>query len=81
MRNRVWPLELQLIRAEKDNSANHQVGKGGLPPLFFMKKKQTKKEKASSKPEKITGEEALSRVKKFAERKEKIIAFIIESKN
>ena len=46
-----------------------------------MKKKQTKKEKTSSKPGKITGEEALSRVKKFAERKEKIIAFIIESKN
>lgn len=47
-----------------------------------MKQKKPKKaEKNSSKPEKITAEESLARVKKFAERKEKIIAFIIESKN
>jgi hypothetical protein len=47
-----------------------------------MKEKKTKKQsKASSKPEKITGEEALSRMKDFSQRKEQIIATIIESKN
>jgi hypothetical protein len=40
-----------------------------------------KKEKASSKPEKISAEEALKRMKNFAKRKEKMIAFIIESEN
>jgi hypothetical protein len=47
-----------------------------------MKQSKPKKQtKTSSKPEKISGEEALKRMKSFAERKEKIIAFIIESKN
>lgn len=46
-----------------------------------MKKDRTKKQKTSSKPEKITAAESLRRVKSFAERKEKIIAFIIESEN
>jgi hypothetical protein len=47
-----------------------------------MKREKSKKQsKDSSKPEKITGEEALSRMKKFSERKEQIIAFIRESKN
>ena len=55
-----------------------------MPPLFrkFMKQeKQAKKEKTSSKPEKITAAESLRRVKSFTERKEKIIAFIIKSEN
>jgi len=47
-----------------------------------MKEKKTKKEtKTSSRPEKITGAEALSRMKDFTKRKEQIIAFIIKSKN
>jgi hypothetical protein len=46
-----------------------------------MKKEKSKKAKPSSRPEKITGEEALSRMKDFTKRKEKIIAAIIESKN
>jgi hypothetical protein len=44
-------------------------------------KKQDKKAKTSSRPEKITGDEALSRMKSFNERKETIIAFIVKSKN
>jgi hypothetical protein len=43
--------------------------------------KPQKKAKTSSKPEKITGEEALSRMKDFTRRKEKIIAAIRKSKN
>jgi hypothetical protein len=45
--------------------------------------KQTKKNNAKekSKPEKISAEESLRRMKNFTERKEKTIAFIIESKN
>jgi hypothetical protein len=43
--------------------------------------KPEKNAKTSSKPEKITGEEALSRMKNFTKRKEKIIAFIRASKN
>jgi hypothetical protein len=47
-----------------------------------MKREKSKKQsKASSKPEKITGEEALLRIKNFSKRKEQIIAAIIESKN
>jgi hypothetical protein len=47
-----------------------------------MKREKTeKKAKTSSKPEKITGEEALAKMKDFTKRKEKIIAFIRESKN
>jgi hypothetical protein len=47
-----------------------------------MKREKSKKQaKTSSKPEKITGEEALSRMKDFSQRKEQIIAAIIESKN
>jgi hypothetical protein len=47
-----------------------------------MKREKTKKQaKASSRPEKITGEEALSRMKDFTRRKEKIIADIRASKN
>ena len=45
------------------------------------RKKRKKKGGESSKPEKITGEEALKRMKTFAERKEKMIAFIIKSEN
>ncbi len=48
----------------------------------FMKQTKHKKEpKNSSKPEKITAEEALKRMKIFSERKEKMIAFIIKSEN
>jgi hypothetical protein len=36
---------------------------------------------ALSKPEKVTAAEALTRMKNFTRRKEKMIAFIIESKN
>ncbi len=43
-----------------------------------MKKKTAKD---SSKPEKISAEESLTRMKKFSERKEKMIADIRESKN
>ncbi len=47
-----------------------------------MKREKSKKQaKDSSKPEKITGEEALSRMKDFSQRKEKIIADIRQSKN
>lgn len=46
-----------------------------------MKQEKKKNAKTSSKPEKITAEESLKRMKNFAERKEKIIAAIIESKN
>ena len=45
------------------------------------KEEKRKSAKTSSKPEKITGEESLSRMKNFTERKEKIIASIIKSKN
>jgi hypothetical protein len=44
-----------------------------------MPKKEEKQ--SPSKPEKISGQEALRRMKKFGERKEKIIASIIASKN
>jgi hypothetical protein len=44
-------------------------------------KKQKKQAKTSSKPEKITGAEALARMKDFTRRKERIIADIRESKN
>jgi hypothetical protein len=40
-----------------------------------------KQKKKSSKPEKISAEVSLRRMKNFSERKEKIIAFIRESKN
>ncbi|HEY0658155.1 MAG TPA: hypothetical protein VGD05_06760 [Pyrinomonadaceae bacterium] len=46
-----------------------------------MKQTKKKTDKDSSKPEKITAAEALEKMKKFAERKEKIIASIIKSKN
>ncbi|HEY8560976.1 MAG TPA: hypothetical protein VIL74_11445 [Pyrinomonadaceae bacterium] len=47
-----------------------------------MKKEEKKTEtKTSSKPEKITGAEALSKMKDFSKRKEQIIAFIRASKN
>jgi len=47
-----------------------------------MKQEKKKKDaKTSSKPEKITSEEALSRMKDFSRRKEQIIADIRESKN
>lgn len=50
--------------------------------LFLMKQEKPKKKaKASSKPEKITGVEALKKMKEFSERKEKIIANIRKSKN
>ena len=38
-------------------------------------------QKPSSKPEKVTGEQALERMKRFGERKEKMIASILASKN
>ncbi len=45
-----------------------------------MKQEKRKKEaKTSSKPEKISAGEALTRMKNFSERKEKMIAFIIKS--
>jgi hypothetical protein len=44
-------------------------------------KKPKKEVKTSSRPEKVTGEEALARMKDFSKRKEQIIAAIIESKN
>jgi hypothetical protein len=48
----------------------------------MTKKPKTKKEmKTSSKPEKITGAEALQRMKDFPRRKEQIIANIRASKN
>jgi hypothetical protein len=47
----------------------------------MKQEKKKKPAKTSSKPEKITGEEALSRMKNFSERKEQIIAYIRESKN
>lgn len=47
----------------------------------MKREKQNKEAKNSSKPEKITAEEALKRVKNFTERKEKMIAFIIKSAN
>lgn len=43
--------------------------------------KEKQKKKDSSKPEKISAEESLKRMKNFSERKEKIIANIRESKN
>lgn len=43
--------------------------------------KKKKNAKTSSKPEKISAEESLARMKKFSERKEQIIAFIRESQN
>lgn len=46
-----------------------------------MKREKAKKTKKSDKPEKITAEESLARMKNFAERKEKTIAFISASKN
>ena len=47
-----------------------------------MKSEKTKnKAKTSSKPEKITGEEALSRMKDFTKRKEQIVADIRARKN
>ena len=47
----------------------------------MKREKQKKQAKTSSKPEKITGQEALSRMKDFSRRKEQIIADIRESKN
>jgi hypothetical protein len=47
----------------------------------MKREKQKKDTKTSSKPEKITAEEALKRMKNFTERKEKMIAFIIKSEN
>jgi hypothetical protein len=44
-------------------------------------KKRKKKAKTASKPEKISAEEALKRMKSFSQRKEKMIAFIIKSEN
>lgn len=44
-------------------------------------KKPKKEAKNSSKPEKITGEEALTRMKDFSKRKEQIIAAIRKSQN
>jgi hypothetical protein len=49
--------------------------------IFMPKKKQKRDAKDSSKPEKISAEESLQRMKTFSERKEKIIANIRESKN
>jgi len=47
-----------------------------------MKKESKKKpEKTSSKPEKVSAEESLERMKTFSKRKEKIVAFIVESQN
>lgn len=47
-----------------------------------MKQDKKKKDaKKSSKPEKITGAQALARMKDFSKRKEQIIAVIRESKN
>jgi hypothetical protein len=43
--------------------------------------KQKKSAEKSSEPVKITAEEALKKMKNFSERKEKIVASIIESKN
>jgi hypothetical protein len=47
----------------------------------MKQEEQKKKTKNSSKPEKISAGEALTRMKNFSERKEKMIAFIIESEN
>jgi hypothetical protein len=49
--------------------------------IFMPKEKQKKNAKDFSKPEKISAEESLQRMKKFSERKEKIVANICESKN
>jgi hypothetical protein len=47
-----------------------------------MKQDKTgKNAKKSSKPEKISADESLARMKDFTKRKEKMIAFIIASKN
>jgi hypothetical protein len=47
-----------------------------------MKREKTKKQsKTSSEPEKITAEEALSKMKDFTRRKEQIIADIRARKN
>ena len=47
-----------------------------------MKHEKRKREaKTSTMPEKISAEQALTRMKNFSKRKEKMIAFIIESKN
>jgi len=47
----------------------------------MKREKKQKNPDKSPKPEKITGEEALSRMKNFSRRKEQIIAFIIKSEN
>jgi hypothetical protein len=47
-----------------------------------MKREKEKKDaKDSSKPEKVSAEESLRRTRDFTKRKEKMIAFIIQSKN
>jgi hypothetical protein len=45
------------------------------------KKKTKAKEAVSSNPEKVSAEGSLERMKEFSKRKEKIIAFILKSKN
>jgi hypothetical protein len=49
-----------------------------MPP---EKKNKKKSEKTSSRPEKISAGESLKRMKKFSERKEKMLADIRESQN
>ena len=47
----------------------------------MKKKKVEKSEIQSSKPEKLSAEESLKRMKNFTKRKEKMIAFIKQSAN
>ena len=47
----------------------------------MKQEKKQKNAKNSSKPEKITSAQSLSRMKDFSKRKEQIIAVIRESKN
>jgi hypothetical protein len=54
--------------------------KGKLSPTM-KRAKPNKNAKTSSQPEKISAEEALKRMKSFRQRKEKMIAFISQSKN
>ena len=46
-----------------------------------MKKKSAKKGASSDSPEQVKGDEALKRMKAFAERKEKFVAAIKKSKD
>ena len=52
-----------------------------MAPMGSMSKKHSKQKESKNSAEQISGEEALNRMKSFAERKEKFVAAVKKSKN